>query len=59
MPTLEQIAPGKYRYACTCGEIITMETDAKPKKIYKCWKCQLTEEEMNHGPNNKMPRVRT
>jgi predicted SprT family Zn-dependent metalloprotease len=40
MPKLEKISGNEYKYLCECGCIIIYETDIKPDRAIKCFKCQ-------------------
>lgn len=53
MPKIEKIGPNKYRYMCTCGTVMTLETDEPPKRVYKCFECQIKLEDKKDG----MPKV--
>lgn len=53
MPRVEKIGKDKYQYKCACGRTVIFETDTPPKRVYKCFECQLTEEEVNHGRTHK------
>ena len=38
--TKNSLSKTKYEYKCNCGAICILETDTKPKKLQKCFKCQ-------------------
>jgi hypothetical protein len=59
MPKVEKICPGKYRYNCTCGTEIIFETDADAelKKVVKCFRCQISQEEFEHGKEKNKNRA--
>jgi predicted SprT family Zn-dependent metalloprotease len=39
MPKIEKIGTNKYRYQCTCGQMVILESDVPPKRLSKCWEC--------------------
>ena len=53
MPKVEKIGKDKYQYKCSCGRTVVFETDTPPSRVYKCFECQLTEEEVSHGRAHK------
>jgi len=58
MPKVEKIGANKYRYLCPCGTVMTLETDAPPKKLYKCFECQVKLEEVHHAvPKLRKPEI--
>ena len=38
--TMKVKKPIAVKYKCACGCEVVYESDEKPKKLEKCWKCQ-------------------
>jgi hypothetical protein len=39
MPKIEKLGPNRYRYQCSCGRVVVLESDVPPKRLSKCWEC--------------------